>query len=202
MRRGKAAFNNGLLQFLSAGLAVAFLAAPARAQLHGSLGGLVSNNAGIPQMGALVTLLTADGSEARKIYSGHDGSFEFAHLLPGAYGIRVALAQFSPAERAGLIVKAGGKIYLDVSLRRLFASLQLNYAAGSEIRDMTDRWKWILRASYSRRNVLRFAPSDDGFDERSRVLRRLNGAFADTHAYAQLSTGLGMRPSGLANQSD
>ena len=202
IQRGKAVFKRGLPPLLSAGLAVAFCAAPARAQLHGSLGGLVSNHAGIPQMGALVTLLTPDGSEARKVFSNPDGTFEFANLIPGAYGIQVALAQFSPAARSGLVVKAGGRTYLDVNLRGLFANLQLNYAAGSEIRDMTDRWKWILRANYSRRNVLRFAPDAAGFDERGRVLRRLNGTFADTHAYAQLSTGLGVRPSGLTNRSD
>ncbi len=202
MQRGAADLKGGLRLLLSAGLAAAFFTAPALAQLHGSLGGLVSNHAGIPQMGALVTLLTPDGNEARKVYSGHDGSFEFSNLLPGAYGIQVTLSQFSPAARAGLAVKTGSRTYLDVNLRRLFASLQLNYAAGSEIRDMTDRWKWILRANYSRRNVLRFAPDHDGFDESGRVLRRLKGTFADTHAYAQLSTGLGMQPSGLANRSD
>lgn len=202
IQSGKAAFKSAA-PLLSAGLAVAFCAAPAaHAQLHGSLGGLVGNHAGIPQMGALVTLLTPDGSEARKVYSNADGSFEFSDLLPGAYGIRVALAQFSTAERSGLAVRAGGRTYLDVNLRGLFAGLQLNYAAGSEIRDMTDRWKWILRANYSRRNVLRLAPDNTAFDERDRVLRRLNGTFADTHAYAQLSAGLGVRPSGLANRSD
>ena len=202
MQSGKAALK-GVLPLVAAGLAAALSAPPAaHAQLRGSLGGLISNHAGVPQMGALVTLLTPDGSEARKAYSNAEGTFEFANLLPGVYGIQVALAQFSPAARSGLTVKAGGRTYLDVSLRGLFASLQLNYAAGSEIRDMTDRWKWILRANYSRRSVLRIAPDNAAFDERNRVLRRLNGTFADTRAYAQLSAGLGVRPSGLANRSD
>ncbi len=184
------------------GLAFILAAAPARAQMNGSLGGLVRNDAGVPQMGALVTLLTADGGEARKAYSHLDGSFEFAKLSPGSYGIRVALSQFSPATSTGLAVKAGNRTYLDVNLRGLFASLRLNYAAGSEISDMTNRWKWILRANYSRRNVLRFSPVDTGQDERDRVMRRLSGTFTDTHAFARVSTGMGVRPSGLTNQSD
>jgi hypothetical protein len=190
------------LGLLSVGLCFTLLSAPAQAQMNGSLGGLVRNDAGIPQMGALVTLLTSDGTEARKSYSEHDGSFEFATLSPGSYGIRVALSQFFPAMSTGLAVKPGNRTYLDVNLRGLFASLRLNYAAGSEIRDMTDRWKWILRANYSRRNVLRFTPVDAADQERNRVMRRLGGTFADTHAYARVSAGLGVRPSGLANQSD
>jgi hypothetical protein len=110
------------------------------------------------------------------------------------------LSRFLPVLREGVQVAAGDRTYLDVQLSGLFTSLQLVYPARGEVRDMTDDWKWVLRASASTRPVLRFR--DDLDQEREAVLRKLSGTFSDTRGFAQVSAGPGARPSGLANESD
>lgn len=181
-------------------LAVVLLAgaSAASAQVGGSVGGLVRNEAGAPQMGATVDLLTNDGRVAKTVETDYRGWFQFTGLFPGEYSIEVRQANFSPARKSGLDVEAGERTFLDVSLRGVFATLQLAY--GSQVRDMSERWKWVLRAQYSRRNVLRIAPGRR--DEREEFLRKLGGTFEDTHAYAEFSAGQGNRSNGLSSERD
>lgn len=174
------------------------LAAVAYGQVGGSVAGLVRNEAGSPQMGAAVDLLTKDGRVAQTVESDYRGWFQFTGLFPGTYSIEVRQASFAPAKKADLVVEPGVRTFLDISMRGLLASLQLSY--GSQVRDMSDRWKWILRAKYSRRNVLRFQPGRR--DERDEFLRKLGGTFEDTRAYAEFSAGQGSRSNGLSSQRD
>lgn len=179
-------------------LAVTILAAPAFADSGSSIGGLVRDLAGIPQMDAEVRLLRADGSVLRSAKSDYRGWFQFTGLFPGSYSVEVRQPSFALARKDDLSVAPGKRTFLEVSLNGVFASLQLGY--GSQVRDMTDRWKWVLRAKHSRRNVLRFAPAEH--DERERFLRKLDGTFEDTHAYAQLTAGQGNRSDGLSTRRD
>ncbi len=149
-------------------------------------------------MGATVDLLTADGRVARTAESDYRGWFQFTDLFPGTYSIEVQQANFSKARKAELSVEPGKRTFLDVCMRGLFASLQLSY--GSQVRDMTERWQWVLRAKYSRRNVLRVVPGHRS--EREQFLRKLGGTFEDTHAYAEFSAGQGQRSNGLNSQQD
>ncbi len=182
-------------------LIVALLAVPAvDATILGSIRGLVRDERGIPQMGALVTLLTADGSVAKRVYSNQDGLFAVEKLFPGKYSIRVSLDRFLPVTKQGIEVASGSSAILDVSLRGLLSTLQLVYPGGSQVRDMSDDWQWVLRTSSSTRPILRFLPSLD--PETKRVIRRASGRFADTHGYAQVSAGAGTRQTALANESD
>ena len=182
-------------------LIAAFLAAPVLdAAILGSIRGLVRDERGIPQMGALVTLLTADGAIEKRVYSSHDGLFAVEQLFPGRYSIRVSLDRFLPVTKEGIEVISGSSAILDVSLRGLLSTLQLVYPGGSQVRDMSDDWKWVLRTSSSTRPVLRYLPSID--QETRRVIRRASGRFSDTHGYAQVSAGAGTRQTALANESD
>ena len=174
------------------------LTLPAGAEVDGGIAGLVRDEAGVPQMGATVKLLTADGRVARSLESDYRGWFQFTNVFPGVYSIQVTQANFSPARKSELKVETGKRTFLDVCMRGLFASLQLSY--GSQVRDMSERWKWMLRAEHSRRNVLRFAPSDR--DGREEFLRKLSGTFEDTRAYAEFSAGQGNRSNGLRSQQD
>ena len=174
------------------------LAVQAWAQVGGSIAGLVRDEAGTAQMGAEVDLVTSDGRVAQTVESDYRGWFQFTGLFPGEYSVEVRQPNFSPASKAGLEVEPGKRTVLDVCLHGVFASLQLTY--GSQVRDMSERWKWSLRAQHSRRNVLRFAPGVR--DEREEFLRRLGGTFEDTRAYAQFSAGQGNRSNGLRSQQD
>ncbi len=171
---------------------------PCDSQVNGSIAGLVRDEAGSPQMGAVVALVTSDGRQAQSISSDYRGWFQFTDLFPGVYSIEVKQASFSPATRDKLHVISGKRTFLDVSLRGLFASLQLAY--GSQIRDMSEKWKWVLRAKHSRRNVLRVAPTAD--NERTKLLRKLDGTFTDTRAYAEFSAGQGVHSNGLSSEQD
>ena len=179
-------------------LAVLVATPVAWTQVGGSVAGLVRDEAGTPQMGAAVDLITKDGKLAQTIESDYRGWFQFTALFPGTYSIEVRQANFAPARKTGLTVEPGQRTFLDVCLRGVFASLQLSY--GSQVRDMSERWKWVLRAKYSRRNVLRFAPAQR--DEREEFLRKLGGTFEDTRAYAEFSAGQGTRSNGLSSQRD
>jgi len=179
---------------------LAFLLAPAlEASILGSIRGLVRDQQGMPQVGALVTLLTADGKPARQVRSDFNGVFNVEGLLPGQYSLRVALDRFLPATKEGVEVRPGVNTILDVSLRGAFATLQLLYSGQGQIRDMSDDWKWVLRTSTSTRPVLRFRRVDA--EETRTVLRKAAGSFSDTRGYAQVSGG-GSTASALANETD
>jgi hypothetical protein len=181
-------------------LVLVALAIPSsQAAIFGSISGLVRDDGGLPQMGAIVTLLTADGSVAKRVYTNHTGVFKIDDLLPGSYSIQVSLDRFLPAWKDRVSVEPGEKTVLDVNLRGLFSTLQLLFPGGTNIRDMSEDWKWSLRATLSTRPVLRFRSEDD---ETRMVLRKLSGRFSDTRGYAQVSGGSGVATSGLASESD
>ena len=182
-----------------AALLVLLLAPSLDASIAGSIRGLVRDQQGVPQVGALVTLMTADGKPARQVRTDFSGVFRVEALLPGMYSLRVALDRFLPATKEGVEVKSGVNTILDVSLRGVFATLQLLYPGQAQIRDMSDDWKWVLRTSTSTRPVLRLRRADA--EETQSVLRKAAGHFSDTRGYAQLSGG-GVKASGLANETD
>lgn len=173
----------------------------AEAAFLGSISGWVKDDSGMPQMGAAVAIFTPDGRLARRVFTDHSGAFDAKNLPPGEYALNVSLARFLPLIKQGIEVIGGRDTLLDVHLRGLFSSLQLVYPAAGEIRDMTDNWKWALRTAHATRPALRFLPNDS-YRETDRVLRKVSGAFTDTHGYAELSGGAGVRPTALANHSD
>ena len=182
----------------------ALLAAPclqAGDPFTGSLSGWVKDEKGVAQMGAAIAVIASDGSLAKRVFSDHSGRFSVEGLFPGEYAVRVTLGRFLPLNKSKVQIQAGVQALLDVSLRSIFATLQLSMPATGEIRDMTDEWEWTLRSAHSARPLLRFQPAQHQ-RERSRILRRVNGAFAETHAYAEVTSGSGMTPSALSNQSD
>ena len=170
-----------------------------QASFLGSIRGLVHDQQGVPQVGALVTLLTQEGKSSRQVRTDFNGAFLVDGVLPGQYSLRVALDRFLPVTREGLQVKAGLNTLLDVSLRGIFATLQIVYPAEGTIRDMSDDWKWALRTSTSTRPVLRFRSLET--KETRSVMRKVAGRFSDTKGYAQLSGG-GVKASSLANETD
>ena len=184
-------------------LALALFLAPAASAadaLTGGVSGWVKDDEGVARMGASVAVVAPDGGVVKRVFTDHAGRFSAEGLLPGVYAVQVSLSRFLPVVQHGVRIAPGERAALDVSLRSVFASLQLMTPGRSEIRDMSDDWKWVLRSSYSTRPALRFEPSSTD-EERREVLRRLGGAFQDTRAYAEVAGGE-VRSSGLANQSN
>jgi len=194
--------KRGLLATALAVVVLCPLAGQANAAgFGGELGGWVRDAKGVGQMGAAVSVMTAEGRLLRRVFTDHGGAFVLEDLLPGSYSIQVKLDRFLPADLRNLRVQLGSRKVLDVRLAGLFSGLQMGNPQASEINDMSDDWKWALRASHAVRPALRLTPSKSD-QETKRVMRKLSGAFHDTEAYAELSSGAGGRTDSLANHSD
>ena len=182
-------------------LATAFLAAaPLAGTVVGSMSGLVRDDQGVPQIGAMVTLLTPEGRSLRRVYTNERGGFVINDLFPGFYGLQITVPSLLPALKEKILVQPGLRSYLDVRLANLLTSIQLVYPAGGPLRDMSEEWKWVLRTASATRPVLRLSPWDD--KETRSVLRRFNGAFDDIQGMVQLSAGDGGGASGFGSESD
>src|SRR5580704_17250749 len=134
----------------------AYAASPVR--LCGQLDGLVTDVAGKPQPGAIVVLLNRQDHLLQRSATDALGSFSFAELLPDFYSIQVSFASFVPAVKERIQIRAGMRSVLDVSLSRVFSSIQLVATTPMPNGLMSDSWKWVLRADSPTRPVLRFLP--------------------------------------------
>ncbi len=187
---------------VAASLLFLTVSSPAQVSLFsGSIQGWVKDDRGVPQMGAAVAAATKDGAIVKRVFTDHRGSFLLADLIPGEYALKVTLGRFLPLTEEGVRVDAGRNVVLDVGLRGLFSSMSLAHPGRGQVRDMTDDWKWVLRATQSTRPVLRIAPNEEVAETR-RVMRKLSGAFTETQGLAKVSSGSGVLPSALANESD
>src|ERR1700722_13063547 len=120
---------------------------PARAvnviRLSGQLDGLVTDVAGKPQPGAIVVLLNRQDRLLQRSATDALGSFSFAELLPDFYSIQVSFASFVPAVKERIQIRAGMRSVLDVSLSRVFSSIQLVSTTPLPNGLMNDSWKWV-----------------------------------------------------------
>jgi hypothetical protein len=133
-----------------------YAAAPVR--LSGQLDGLVTDVAGKPQPGAIVVLLNRQDRFLQRSATDALGSFSFAELLPDLYSIQVSFSSFVPAIKEQIQIKPGMRSVLDVSLSRVFSSVQLVSTTPMPNGLMSDSWKWVLRANSPTRPVLRILP--------------------------------------------
>ncbi len=174
--------------------------ATAPPSVSGAIVGVVSDASGVPQMGATVLLFNHFERLCQKALTDEKGSFEFDHLLPGAYMVKVTLASFLPALKNNILVQPGMQSLLNVSLAGLFSSVELVYSAPDKRALMTDDWKWVLRSAQSTRPVLRFLPETPA--ERATRQSGSSTVFGDTRGLVLLSAGDGGRVSSFGNESD
>jgi hypothetical protein len=180
---------------------MASLAAPAAAvsplKLSGAISGVVTDGAGVPQMGAAVLLYNRSERLFQRILTDETGTFSFNGLVPDIYSIKVTLASFVPAVKAGIQVQAGVRNLLNISLANLFSSVTLVFPGSEQRALMSDDWKWVLRTSAATRPVLRFLPR---FEEEQDVRRA--AIFSGTHGVLKVSAGDGGRVSAFGNEAD
>lgn len=174
---------------------------PLSSAIVGSIAGSVTDDHGIPQVRAAVTLLGSDGRALRRVFTNDRGAFVVDNLFPGLYGVRVAVPSFLPALKERIRIEPGVRSFVAVQLANLFATFQLSLPGETQWRDRTEDWKWVLRTAAATRPVLRFAdPLEE--KERQSVLRKFNGVFSDTQGMVQLSAGDGGRVSPFGSESD
>lgn len=159
--------------------------AAAPAILSGSLAGLVRDSAGVPQMGASVSLFNRYERLIQRTITNERGLFGFEALPPDLYSVRINLASFVPAMKQKIAVQPGMQSLLYVDLTSVLSSIELVYAAPGQGALMSDDWKWTLKASATTRPVLRFLP-DNPSDP---VLDKSDGVFSDTYGVLRVSAG-------------
>jgi hypothetical protein len=185
-------------------IGVACLAAPstlpaaAPLRINGAITGTVSDNLGIPQMGATVLLFNRQDRTIQKAQTNDRGEFAFAGLLPDLYSIKVSLTTFLPAFKSGITVQSGRRSMLHVSLSTLLSTIQLAYPAALETGSiMSDDWKWVLRSATSTRPVMRFSPVTPPAHSTTHA-----AVFSDTRGMLKVSAGEGSLASGVGNEAD
>jgi hypothetical protein len=168
-------------------------AAASLPKLSGEISGMVTDTAGIPQMGATVLLYNRQARLFQRALTNERGTFAFAGLLPDLYSVRVSLASFVPAIRGNILVEPGMRSVLNVSLATLFSTIQLVPLSAQQRTLMSDEWKWVLRTSNATRPVLRFLPTtvDD-----AQSATRHTSIFSDTRGMLKVSASDGGVSSG------
>ncbi len=187
----------------AAGLFVAgLLGSPAAesaplSKLTGAILGVVTDLHGAPQMGASVLLYDRYEKLKHKVLTDERGGFRFANLTAGSYSVRVSFASFMPAIRDAILVTAGGRSVLSITLASVLSSVELSYGGGQPRSLMTDEWKWVLRTANAARPVLRFTPGIQG-----PMTNHHSGVFSGTQGIVKVSAGDGGLVSSFGNESD
>jgi len=129
---------------------------------YGSLAGVVSDNKGVPLMGATVMVIgpmcfateAANQTVARMVTDAH-GRFTISHLVPGWYSLKVSSPTRFPAMRNGVRVEPGETVVTTFVLTDTFAPIRFQVPSNS-VSSWGDDWKWVLRTSSTTRPILRF----------------------------------------------
>ncbi len=176
-------------------LAPVCLAAPPL-KFSGSIAGMVSNSAGVPQLGATVLLYNRFDRLLQKSLTNDKGAFTFTSLVPDVYAVRVSMATFLPALKRDIVVQPGMQSLLSVNLTSVFSSIELVALAPGQNALMSDEWKWVLRSAAATRPLLRYLP---GIDPGA---RRTQSAFSGTRGMVKVSAGDQAAVSNLGTEPD
>lgn len=150
-----------LLLPLSGILVLGLQLRPCLAAGYGSLAGVVSDNRGVPLMGATVVVLGPTAFDAvtttqtveRMITDAH-GRFRISHLVPGWYSLKISSPTRLPVMRNGVRVAAGETVVASFVLTDVLAPVHFQVPSNS-VSSWGDDWKWVLRTSSTTRPILR-----------------------------------------------
>ena len=116
----------------------------------GSISGFVRDASGIPQMGAMVEVLSA-AVPALRAFTDARGFYSIRDLVPGTYSLKISAPFFLPATRSRVGLRNGSAVVVNVTLGTLIDAMQS--ASWKGVSDEDD-WKWVLRSA-SNRPILR-----------------------------------------------
>jgi len=167
-------------------------------KLLGALVGSVRDNAGVPQMGAMVQLFNRYEKPIERAITNGAGEFGFEALTPDVYSIRVTLSSFMPALKRNIAITSGNTSVLAINLASVLSSVELVYSSPNSGALMSDDWKWVLRSSMATRPVLRIF--DASAQETSTSAS--TAIFSDTRGFVTLSSGEGTPFTTSGNQPD
>jgi hypothetical protein len=193
-RMGRTAI--GVLAGTLVSASLAFPMTPSR--FTGSIAGIVSSSAGVPQMGASVLLYNRFDRLIERVLTDEGGAFRFEALAPEIYAVRVSLASFLPAFKRNIEVAPGMQSLLNVNLASVFSSIELVAVSPGQSSVMSDEWRWVLRSSSATRPVLRMLP---GWRDSSSE-RKAASLFSGTRGMVRVSAGEQGSESSLGSEPD
>ena len=127
---------------------IAVGSAPVHGAAPGSVSGLVRDSAGVPQIGAVVQLLSPDLNVIATVYTGGDGRFSIPSVLPGHYAVKAMGASFLPSLRENVRVRTSTVVNLTLST--LYEVMQWLPAEPRSGNAQSDNWAWTLRSAANR----------------------------------------------------
>jgi Carboxypeptidase regulatory-like domain len=151
-----------------------------------TLSGVVRDIHGVPQMGALVQLLTADASAVATAFTDDHGRYIIATVLPGRYQLRATAAFFLPVSRQNVRLQAGAQAIINLTMNTLYESAAWLPAQKRRADEPSDDWKWTLRSS-ANRPLLRLVDDSDPSEQISSSAD--NTRRAKTHACVSVTSG-------------
>ena len=153
-----------------------------------SVSGVVSDSAGVPQIGAQVQLLRPDLTVIASVYTDSRGRYVISTVMPGRYAVKAMGAWFLPSLRENVRVHANTVVNL--TLNSLYEAMQWLPAEPRASDSQKDDWAWTLRSA-ANRPLLRWLEdgplvvADDGSGTHPRLKARLmatgqEGAFSES----------------------
>ena len=125
-----------------------------------ALSGVVRDVQGVPQMGALVQIVTADATVIATAFTDNHGRYIIPSILPGQYNLRATAAFFSPASRLHVRLAAGAQAIVNLTMSSLYEAENWLPAQKRRADEPADDWKWTLRSA-ANRPLLRMTDDTD-----------------------------------------
>jgi len=130
-------------------LLVLFAWAPVYAATTGAISGVIKNNSGTPQMGAVVEISTSAATLGTTVFTDAKGFYSADNLPAGTYQVKVSAATFLPSLRENVTLRAGARLIVNLTLNTMADALKLIPARRSPGADPDD-WHWTLQSTVNR----------------------------------------------------
>ena len=118
------------------------------APVSASVGGVVRDSTGTPQMGIAVELLQADLTLVARVFTDNQGTYRIATILPGQYALKAMGSNFIPSLKQNLRVRSNTIVNMTVT--NLYDLIQWAPAPRKPRPQGEDDWAWTLRSASSR----------------------------------------------------
>jgi len=142
------------------GFGVSCIAASGTASSRSAiLSGVVRDSQGVPQMGAIIQLLTADATTVATAFTDDHGRYIIHAVLPGSYQLRATAAFFLPTSRQNVRLLAGAQAIVNLTMSTMSEAANWLPAQKRRAEEPVDDWKWTLRSA-ANRPLLRLADDD------------------------------------------
>jgi Carboxypeptidase regulatory-like domain len=112
----------------------------------GSISGYVRSSAGVPQMGAMVEVMSS-ALHTFRIFTDENGFYSARNVVPGTYTVKASVPAFLPNSREHVALRAGNSVIVNMTMSTLFDAMNIAPMRGPA--DEED-WKWVLRSAANR----------------------------------------------------